>query len=140
MTNQGTRIAETEREATVEALAEHLAMGRLSIEEFRERLGLAFAATTDGELAEVTVDLPRPARAPEPPLGMASPEERAERRARRVERRWTTFSSCNAALWALWGVGMVTTGGHWVGDLWPLWITAPWGAWLLAREPGLHRS
>jgi len=138
--DQGTRIAETEREATVEALAEHLAMGRLSIEEFRDRLGLAFSATTDGELAEVTAGLPRPPRAPEPPLGMATPEERAERRARRVERRWTTFASCNAALWALWGVGMVTTGGHWVGDLWPLWITAPWGAWLLAREPGLHRA
>ncbi|HMD45576.1 MAG TPA: DUF1707 domain-containing protein [Acidimicrobiales bacterium] len=140
MAEQATRISEAERESTVEALADHLVEGRLSIEEFGDRLGLAFSAATSGELLAITGDLPRPPRPAEPPLGVATPEERAARRARRIENRWTTFASVNAVLWSLWGVAMVTTGGHAVPEVWPLWITAPWGAWLLSREPGLRHA
>ncbi len=136
---QAIRISDAERESTVEALADHLVAGRLAVEEFRERLGLAFAAVTTGELKAVTADLPRPDRPAEPPLGMATPAERAARRARRVEARWQTFVSVNAVAWTLWGVAMVATGGHAVVGVWPLWLSAPWAAWLVSREPGRRR-
>lgn len=138
--DQLTRVSEQEQESTVEALADHLAVGRLSIEEFRERLTLAFSAVTSGELVALTADLPRPPGPAETPLGVATPEERAARAARRTESRWTTFISVNAVLWSLWAVAVVTTGGHPVADFWPLWITGPWGAWLLSREPNLRRA
>jgi hypothetical protein len=49
-------------------LERHTAAGRLSLHEFTERVGRAYAASTHGELAAVTHDLPviptpaRPAR------------------------------------------------------------------------------
>jgi hypothetical protein len=40
------------------ALCEHFAHGRLTLDELNTRLGAALAATTHGELAQATGDLP----------------------------------------------------------------------------------
>lgn len=62
------RIGDEERHAVADLLAEHHAHGRLTQEEFDERLGAAFEARTAGELGKLLADLPvrRPAtrRAP----------------------------------------------------------------------------
>jgi len=42
----------------VELLREHAAEGRLTLEEFTERMSAAYLARTDGELAELARDLP----------------------------------------------------------------------------------
>lgn len=47
-----------------EQLAAHHARGRLSAEEFEERLGIALTAQTAGELGRILVDLPLPETAP----------------------------------------------------------------------------
>ena len=52
------RIGHAEREATVAALAEHFAQGRLTLDELDARLDAAFTATTQGEISRVTWDLP----------------------------------------------------------------------------------
>jgi DNA-binding PadR family transcriptional regulator len=52
------RIGEAEREATVTALGEHFAQGRLTLDELNARLDAAFTATTHGEISRVTWDLP----------------------------------------------------------------------------------
>ena len=64
------RIGTAERTAAMKALDEHLAAGRLQIEEYGERSVLAVNATTAPQLAALFEDLP----APHPPLpGVAGP-------------------------------------------------------------------
>jgi hypothetical protein len=62
MTNERppTRIGTAERTAAMKALDEHLAAGRLEIEEYGERSALAVNATTAPELAALFDDLPAP--------------------------------------------------------------------------------
>jgi hypothetical protein len=52
------RVADADRERAIEQLREHMLAGRLTAEEFDERLGLAHAARTRGDLDAVMVDLP----------------------------------------------------------------------------------
>lgn len=52
------RIGTTERERAQNALSEHFSQGRLDINEFEERSGLAAAARTVGDLARLFSDLP----------------------------------------------------------------------------------
>jgi hypothetical protein len=54
------RIGTAERTAAMKALDEHLAAGRLEIEEYGERSALAVNATTVPELAALFDDLPAP--------------------------------------------------------------------------------
>ncbi len=57
------RIGDAERDATAQRLREHYALGRLTLEEFNERLSAALAAKTERDLSQLTRDLPA---APEP--------------------------------------------------------------------------
>jgi Domain of unknown function (DUF1707) len=78
-----TRAGDEDRERTATALGEHYAAGRLTLEEFQQRLDRAYAAKTLGELGDLMTDLPgsdlsrlpgqRGARPPLPPL----PQRRA---------------------------------------------------------------
>ena len=52
------RASDEDRERVVEALTDHCAAGRLSLEELPERVARAYGATTVHELAAVTADLP----------------------------------------------------------------------------------
>lgn len=56
------RIGDAEREHTMAALREHYALGRLTHEEFEERLDQTLAAKTSGDLAAVSADLPGESR------------------------------------------------------------------------------
>ncbi|MGH3404624.1 MAG: DUF1707 SHOCT-like domain-containing protein, partial [Streptosporangiaceae bacterium] len=47
------RISDADREATAASLREHYALGRLSLEEFNQRLSAAFAAVTQRDLDAV---------------------------------------------------------------------------------------
>jgi hypothetical protein len=58
VTETGLRASDDDRRRTIAALERHTAEGRLSLDEFSERVGLAYAATTHGELARLTRDLP----------------------------------------------------------------------------------
>jgi hypothetical protein len=52
------RVSDAEREREVAALREHLVQGRLSLEEFTNRMAAAYAATTSADLAALESDLP----------------------------------------------------------------------------------
>ncbi|MGH3256593.1 MAG: DUF1707 and DUF4190 domain-containing protein [Streptosporangiaceae bacterium] len=56
--NPAMRAASTDRERTVDVLKAGFAEGRLSQEEYNERMGRAYSARTYGELAALTADLP----------------------------------------------------------------------------------
>ena len=65
------RIGDAEREAAANELREHYAQGRLTLEEFNQRLDAALKATTRRDLSLLTNDLPH-ATAPSAPLPVAS--------------------------------------------------------------------
>jgi hypothetical protein len=59
--------SDSERQRSVELLRDAVGEGRLTLEEFSERVGLAHAARTDLELAGLTRDLPATTAAEGPP-------------------------------------------------------------------------
>lgn len=52
------RVSDADRDHVVTSLRDHCAAGRLTLEEFSERVGSALAARTRGELDNVLADLP----------------------------------------------------------------------------------
>ncbi len=62
------RVGDAEREAVAAELREHYAQGRLSMEDFNQRLDAAYAARTRGDLDKLISDLPhaKPAGTPLP--------------------------------------------------------------------------
>jgi hypothetical protein len=54
----GHRVGDEERHKTAEILSDHHAHGRLSQEEFEDRLGAALTAQTTAELGRLLADLP----------------------------------------------------------------------------------
>jgi Flp pilus assembly protein TadB len=123
------RASDADRDRVAEALREHHAMGRLTMQEFEERLDRAYAAKTLGDLDELTADLPAidlyqlpiPAdrrTAPAVPgqlPGRLSPVWRA------VWASWASLSLVLVVVWLLVGPG------------WFLWPAGVLGALLAAR-------
>jgi hypothetical protein len=60
------RVGDAERDEAARELGEHYAVGRLTSDEFDDRLGRVYGARTDADLAVVLDDLPRPVT-PAPP-------------------------------------------------------------------------
>jgi DUF1707 SHOCT-like domain len=60
------RVSDADRDDVVERLRLACAEGRLTLEEFSDRVGEVYEARTGAELAEVTADLPVVVEPPEP--------------------------------------------------------------------------
>jgi hypothetical protein len=113
------RIGDAEREAAAASLREHYAQGRLTLEEFNERIDAVFKATTQRQLNLLTHDLPRVA-APSPPLPVASVSGGGRERARdewsgRRRLRLGAFPAIMAAL----GTWLLLAGLHMAAFPWP---------------------
>jgi Domain of unknown function (DUF1707) len=146
------RASDADRDRTAALLREHLAAGRLSAEEFHERLDQAYAAKTLGELDQLLSDLPgidlyhlpdhsvERRRGPSSPglpwllapgaPGHISPAWRA------AWGSWATVSLIAFLAWLL--------SGH-PGSLWFLWVAGPYGVvlfgrWLSGGSPHGNRS
>jgi hypothetical protein len=144
--NPGTRASDADRDQTAAALREHLAAGRLTIEEFDERLDQAYAAKTLGELDKVTADLPgtglgqlpdtpadRPAASP--PLTRCPPgsiEAGRDRFSPAWRAAWGSWLAISLFLFVIW----LASGAS--GGPWSLWVALALGAILLG--PLDHRS
>jgi hypothetical protein len=76
------RIGDADREAAAASLREHYAQGRLTLEEFNQRIDAVFAATTQSQLNQITRDLPH-ARVPSVPLPVSTPAPGWDRREHR---------------------------------------------------------
>ncbi|HEX2905136.1 MAG TPA: DUF1707 domain-containing protein [Jatrophihabitans sp.] len=75
-----TRIGDSDREAALAALQQHLTAGRIELAEFDERARLVTSARTRGELAPVFADLPAPHAIAAPPVQLSKqPPEAAAR-------------------------------------------------------------
>jgi hypothetical protein len=64
VTEPSERVSDAEREEAVASLREHLLAGRLTLDEFSERVELAYRARVGGELASLRDDLPDVTSAP----------------------------------------------------------------------------
>jgi Domain of unknown function (DUF1707) len=56
----GLRVSDADRDTVVTELGRHFQDGRLDQNEFGERMGAALSAKTEGDLAGLLADLPRP--------------------------------------------------------------------------------
>ena len=144
------RASDADRDRTASLLREHHAAGRLTAEEFQERLDAAYAARTLGDIDRLMADLPsidlyhlpdesmrrmaaaRPARPPAAPgdHGRLSPAWRTA---------WGSWASVSMVLFVIWLVTALSS--HHVEGLWFLWVAGPWGAilfgrWLFGAHPG----
>jgi hypothetical protein len=68
MTYSELRASDAERERVVAFLREHALLGRLTDDELEDRIGLAYASVTVGDLEKLIGDLPRASHpSPRPP-------------------------------------------------------------------------
>lgn len=121
------RAADADRERIAERLRGAAAEGRLSSDELEQRLEVAFAASTLGELQPVVADLPAPNPADRGRTPGRTP--RGHRSGPRTERRAFVLTSVLlVAIWALTGADY----------FWPVWPILGWGAFVLgpARRIG----
>jgi Flp pilus assembly protein TadB len=77
MTYSELRASDAERERVITFLREHALLGRLSDDELEERIGLAYASVTVGDLERLIADLPRSGRTTAPRRPAPRPQPRA---------------------------------------------------------------
>jgi len=132
------RASDEDRDRTAGLLREHHAVGRLSPEEFSDRLDKTFAATTIGELEALLSDLPRMDlyRLPEAPL-TRRPLQMQPRRQRHMPGAWR-------AAWGGYGTVVLLCFVVWVlsgaGYPWFLWVAGPWGAIMAGSYATYHAA
>ncbi|MEV0581572.1 DUF1707 domain-containing protein [Nonomuraea sp. NPDC050310] len=122
------RASDVDRDRVAAVLREHTAQGRITVEEFNERLEQVYDSKTYGELARVTSDLPdvdlraQPARLPA--AASAKPAVHNGMKA-----AWAAWAAASAVNWVIWLIISLSTGDFIYP--WPLWVMGPWGAILL---------
>jgi hypothetical protein len=124
------RIGDAERDAAVSALGEHFAAGRLTKEEFDERSGRAWSATTQSQLLPLFADLPapRPDAAPRfgqpgrPAQGFGWPAQPAPSRSQYPARRRSRLPLAPFLLVVLVLVAVTHVP-------WPLFLLLGWLLW-----------
>lgn len=138
------RASDADRERTVELLREHHAVGRLSAEEFHDRLNEAYVAKTLGELNELLADLPAidlyrlPAAGISPVRRGSGPLERRGGGGGLLPAHtmpWVAWAVTTAVLVALWVVVGVASGGAAAWIPWFLLVVIPWRIALQRRQP-----
>ena len=137
------RASDHDRQQVVDRLRSAVADGRLTVDEYVDRMGRAYQAVTYGDLAPLCADLPADGSAG-PVVGRAAPAPAGARLAgpgrpgmlaglpaalKVLWTIWLTAVSVNVVVWVLVSV----TSGH-LAYPWPLWVAGPWGAVLFAQS------
>ena len=140
------RASDDDRDRTASLLREHHAVGRLTPEEFNERLDKTFAAKTVGELDELLADLPaidlyrlpdQSLKRHRPTPGHSSALAAAASAGAPAMRQHGRLSPAWQAAWGSWisvsAVFIVIWALSGTGYPWFAWIIGPWGALLIGR-------
>jgi hypothetical protein len=135
------RASDADRERIVNLLREHHAEGRLTVEEFHDRLNAAYAAVTNGDLDALTHDLPgidlyrlpSASLRPAPPgTGNWAPARRRDSSVARQAAQWAARSVVTSVLAVAWLlVGVISGGLAWLP--WFLLIAIPWAVIIRRR-------
>jgi hypothetical protein len=136
------RASDADRERTVNLLREHHAEGRLTMDEFHERLEGAYAAKTIGDLDALMADLPgidlyrlpsaglRPAPAG---TGSWAPARRGSSAVVRQGGQWAAWSVVTSVLFVIWILtGAISGGLAWLP--WFLLVAVPWAMAIRRRS------
>jgi hypothetical protein len=140
------RASDEDRDRAASLLREHHAVGRLTPQEFSERLDKVYEARTLGDLDQLMSDLPGIDlyRLPDasmhrhhgPIAGGTSPVS-AMRAQGGIAHGQGRFSPAWQAAWGSWFSVSLVCFVVWAlsgaGYLWPLWVAGPLGAILLGR-------
>jgi DUF1707 SHOCT-like domain len=111
------RVSQAERDEVVTVLARHFADGRLTVEEYEERVEAALAARTGRDLEPLLEDLPVPDPRPAPTRTHRRPEPRSMRLpvipARLLAVAAVVVLAIATGPWALWLLwpALLFTGG-----------------------------
>jgi hypothetical protein len=146
--NPRIRASDADRDRATALLREHHAAGRLTAEEFHERMDAALDAKTLGELDELLSDLPaidlyrlpdetlrRPARLPHQSLVPKDPGTLARFPPGSVAvGAWAVVTG---TLIAIWAVAAVVGVGTWFP--WWLLVAIPW-IWVMIRRARRNRE
>ena len=143
------RASDADRDRTAALLREHHAAGRLTAEEFHERMERAMEATTLGELDELMSDLPAIDlyQLPDASLRRSPPRPGqsllpADQGGHGAPARFPpgavamgAWAAVTSALIAIWAVAAVVAGGTWF----PWWalVAIPW-IWAIVRRSQRH--
>jgi hypothetical protein len=120
------RASDADRERTVAQLRQHLADGRLAMEEFSDRVDEAYQAKTTADLQVVLRELPH-VQVRDP----ASPEQRAQanalerKRKRELRNSIASYVIVNSFLVAIWLVTSLASGE--ILFFWPIFPLLGWG-------------
>lgn len=128
------RAADGDRERTETRLREALAEGRLTLDEFDQRVVEIHAAKTFGDLDRIVADLPAPAAPERSQVVPAKPSVKVP--PSRIEenpklptwlsvswRAWLVAVSVNLVIWFL-----VSLSNAELVYFWPMWVAGPWAA------------
>jgi uncharacterized protein DUF1707 len=144
------RASDDDRDRAASLLREHHAAGRLTVEEFQERLDAAYKAKTLGDIDKLLADLPaidlyhlpdesmrRMAHAP--PQRPVAPGGDHGRLTPAWRAAWGSWASVSLVVFVIWLITAI--GNHSANGLWFLWVAGPWGAvllgrWLFGAHPG----
>ena len=156
--HQKMRVSDADREETVVRLRSALDEGRLKMDEYLQRMELAYEAVTYADLTGLCSDLPAPRRDRVSPAAAARPAPASSPRVAPVHAAETVpvptglYARLPAALKVLWTIWLVAvsvnfviwvlvmgTTGHLVYP-WPVWVAGPYGAVLLALSAALMRG
>jgi hypothetical protein len=119
--NPSIRASDADRERIVEVLRRHTAEGRITAEEFDERMAAAYDARTLGALAELTTDLP---------VDLAAHAQRQQELAKKAKPRKPLSRQVRQEISGLASLGVILTtiwvvsGGGYFWPAWPLGIIA----------------
>ena len=131
------RAADTDRTRVAAVLGEHMSAGRLTVEEYDDRLARAYTAKTYGELDQLTADLPTA------PAVVAPVASGSTATAPVAAVQGGAGGPTRAAAWRSWAVTALIVLTVWIvsmigqGELtypWPLWVIGPWGAVLVGQS------
>jgi hypothetical protein len=144
MEDQKIRASDRDRQQVVDRLRSALEDGRLTMEEYVDRMEVAYQAATYGDLAPLCADLPvsppvaagsaMHARAAAPPAAFSRASYLAGLPAvlKVLWIKWLVVVLVNVTVWAL----VSGTSGH-LAYPWPVWVAGPYGAALFAASAGV---
>jgi hypothetical protein len=129
------RASDDDRDKVASVLREHYAQGRLTVEEFDERLEQLYTSKTYGELATLTSDLPGVDLRKLPEVAVRKSERREEKKHGELSQAWAAWAMASTVNWVIWLVIGVANGLDFPYP-WPLWVMGPWGAIMLLTTIG----
>jgi uncharacterized protein DUF1707 len=133
------RASDRDRQQVVDRLRSALEDGRLTMDEYVDRMEAAYKAATYGDLVPLCADLP--VSTPQAAAAATAPPAAVSRVGylaglptvlKILWTMWFTAVSVNVVIWAL----VSGTGGH-LAYPWPVWVAGPYGAVLFAVSAGV---